>query len=118
MEPTEQEIRTITLTQPVPTPMGMMPMPVETTVYDVTFKRTCKYGEICVEPVPPEQYRVSGDCRSLDPCNARMVGQERDDVTRTELIEMGLIRHRGQSAGAFRYQRLSSQEDGALRQVR
>jgi hypothetical protein len=72
-----------------PTPMGMMPVPSDVTVYDVTFKRTCKSGKVCIEPVPPEQYRISGDSRSLDPSSARMVGQERDDVTRTELLEMG-----------------------------
>jgi hypothetical protein len=70
-------------------PMGLMPVQVETTVYDVKFRRTCKSGRVCVEPVPPEQYRISADARSVEPGNARMVGQERDDVTRTELLEMG-----------------------------
>ena len=89
MEPKEQDQRVIEMTQTIPTPMGMMPQTVQVPVYDVTFKRTCKYGRVCIEPVPPEQYRISGDARSLDPCKARMVGQERDDVTRTELLEMG-----------------------------
>ena len=89
MEATEQNTREVMQTQQVPTPMGNMPMQVPATVYDVTFKRTCKYGQVCIEPVPPEQYRISADARSLDPGKARMVGQERDDVTRTELLDMG-----------------------------
>ena len=31
------------------------------TVHDVRFKRTCKKKRICVEPVPPEEYRISSD---------------------------------------------------------
>ena len=89
LEPLEKEERQVTYTIPQQTPMGMMPVPTPMTVYDVEFKRTCKYGEVCVEPVPPEQYRISADSRSLDPSKARMVGQERDDVTRTELLAMG-----------------------------
>ena len=59
------------------------------TTHDVVFKRKNKKGKIKVENVPPEQYRISNDARGLDPSCARFVGQERDDVTRAELIEMG-----------------------------
>src|SRR4249920_1666683 len=71
LEATEQETRQIMLTQNIQTPMGAMPQQMPTTIYDVTFKRTCKTGQVCIEPVPPEQYRISGDARSLDPSKAR-----------------------------------------------
>lgn len=58
------------------------------TVHDVTFKRVSKQGQVRVESVPPEEYRISSDARSLDPSGARMVGQERM-VTRSELLAMG-----------------------------
>lgn len=58
------------------------------TVYDVKFRRVAKNGCIKIANVPPEEYRISSDARSLDPCGARMVGHERE-VTRSELIEMG-----------------------------
>lgn len=61
---------------------------VKATVYDVTFKRTSKSGRVNVINVPPEEYRISGDSRSVNPCDARMVGQERD-ITRSDLIAMG-----------------------------
>ena len=58
------------------------------TLHDVVFKRKSKRGKACVQPVPPEEYRISADSRSVDPCDARMVGQDRE-VTRSELLEMG-----------------------------
>lgn len=58
------------------------------TVHDITFRRISKTGCVKVENVPPEEYRISGDSRSLDPSGARMVGRERI-VTRSELLEMG-----------------------------
>lgn len=61
---------------------------VEATVHDITFKRTSKSGQVRVEPVPPEEYRISSDARSVDPRSARMVGHERE-VSRSELLEMG-----------------------------
>lgn len=62
---------------------------VEEITHDVAFKRTAKKGQVRIENVPPEQYRISADTRTLDPCTARFVGQERDDVTRAELLSMG-----------------------------
>ena len=57
-------------------------------VHDITFRRVCKYGRVRVENVPPEEYRISADARSLNPSCARMVGQERE-ATRSELLDMG-----------------------------
>ncbi|MEQ8504594.1 MAG: hypothetical protein RIB80_04660 [Rhodospirillales bacterium] len=62
---------------------------VERTVFDITIRRVSKKGRVRVENVPPEEYRISADARSLDPSAARMVGHERDDVTRSELLAMG-----------------------------
>lgn len=59
----------------------------EATLYDVSFKRRTRRGRACVEPVPPEEYRISADSRSVDPCGARMVGQE-SEKTRSELLAM------------------------------
>lgn len=75
---------------------GMVPVEVEpgvfvetpATLHDVEFKRTSKTGRARVEPVPPGEYRISADSRSVDPRDARMVGQERE-ITRSELMEMG-----------------------------
>lgn len=57
-------------------------------VHDITFRRIRKHGRISVENVPPEEYRISNDSRSIDPTGARMVGHERE-VTRDELLAMG-----------------------------
>lgn len=59
------------------------------TLHDIKVRRVEKDGCAHVENVPPEQFRISSDSRSLNPSKARMVGQERDDVTRSELLEMG-----------------------------
>src|SRR5690606_37912586 len=58
------------------------------TVHDIQFRRVAKSGRVRIEPVPPEEYRISADARSLDASKARMVGHERK-VTRSELLEMG-----------------------------
>lgn len=57
-------------------------------VHDIKFHRVSKIGRARVDNVPPEEYRISADSRSLDPSSARMVGQERE-ATRSELLEMG-----------------------------
>jgi hypothetical protein len=58
------------------------------TLYTVQFKRVCKRGVYRVENVPPEEYRISSDARTINPSKARMVGQERT-VPRSELLAMG-----------------------------
>jgi hypothetical protein len=62
---------------------------VEGTVHDIKFRRTKKRGAVCIENVPPEEMRISKDARHLDPGKARMVGQEREDLTRQDLLDMG-----------------------------
>lgn len=64
---------------------------VEVEVQDIVFNRHTKGGKICVQNVPPEEYRISSDARSVNPCEARMVGHERE-MKRSDLIEMGFDR--------------------------
>jgi hypothetical protein len=71
---------------PIINPMTLQPL--EITYHDIKFRRTAKVGRVRVENVPPEEYRISSDARSLDPTKARMVGQERL-VKRSELVAMG-----------------------------
>lgn len=59
--------------------------------HDIQVKRVSKQKKYCVENVPPEEYRISSDARSLDPACARMVGQERL-ITRSDLLAMGFDR--------------------------
>ncbi|NIR49996.1 hypothetical protein GWO43_15975 [candidate division KSB1 bacterium] len=61
---------------------------VEVTVFDIAAKRLASRGRVRIENVPPEEYRISSDARSLDPSDARFVGQE-SEKKRHELIEMG-----------------------------
>lgn len=82
LEPIEQAERTSETIDPM---TGQL---VIATVHDVEFRRVSKSGRARVENVPPEEYRISADSRSLDPSGARMVGHERL-ATRSELIEMG-----------------------------
>lgn len=63
--------------------------PVMATVHDIKVKRRSKVGRCRVGNVPPEEYRISGDVRSLSPVGVRLVGQEREAVTRSELRSMG-----------------------------
>lgn len=57
-------------------------------VHDIEFRRTRTSGQLCIENVPPEEYRISADAKRLNPSKARMVGHE-TEKTRTELLEMG-----------------------------
>jgi len=59
------------------------------TVHDIEFRRINKSGRIVIANVPPDEFRISGDSKNLDPSTARMVGHERTDMTRSELLEMG-----------------------------
>lgn len=60
----------------------------EMILHNIEFKRITKKGRVVYECVPPEEYRISGDSRSLDPSKARMVGREKP-VPRSDLIDMG-----------------------------
>lgn len=89
LEPIEREEREEDVTAITEQVTGMEARePITTTVHDVVFERRTKKGRVRVMPVPPEEYRVSSDCRTLNPADARFVGHERE-VTRSELIEMG-----------------------------
>jgi len=94
----------------VATPMGE----VEVTVHDVEFRRVTKDGRPKVENLPPEEYRVSSDCRDMDPSGARMVGHERE-VTRDELLAMGfdkkVVRDLSPDGGATVYTEKYARED-------
>jgi len=57
-------------------------------VHDIKFKRVVKGGQVRIDNVPPDEFRISGDARSLDPSKARMVSHERE-VTRDKLLRMG-----------------------------
>jgi hypothetical protein len=87
LEPLERDSREIPVTLPPMMP-GMPPMQGMETVHDIKFRRTTKVGRVRVENVPPEEYRISSDSRSLDPSKARMVGQERL-IKRSDLLAMG-----------------------------
>jgi hypothetical protein len=60
----------------------------QTVTHDVLFRRVSTSGRVRVDNVPPEEFRISSDARSIDPSEARMVGQERE-ITRSDLIAMG-----------------------------
>lgn len=62
--------------------------PITETVHDIEFKRVTKRPRVKVDNVPPEEYRISADARSLDPTEARMVGHERTEK-RSDLLDMG-----------------------------
>lgn len=82
LEPLERSERTEYIVDPV----SGMETPIQ--VHDVEFRRVCKSGKVSVENVPPEEYRISSDARSLNPSKARMVGHERL-VKRSDLRDMG-----------------------------
>lgn len=85
----DPELEPVERTEREPGP-GELPGP-DGLVHDIEFRRVRKAGKLCVDNVPPEEYRISGDSKDLNPSNARMVGQERE-ITRTALIEMGFDR--------------------------
>lgn len=88
LEPIGKEEREEEQLVPTQTPLGVMPMKQMVKVYDVEYRRTIKDGRVRYAPVPPEEYRISGDACSPDPCTARFVGHE-TTPTRSALIEMG-----------------------------
>lgn len=56
--------------------------------HNIKFNRVSKKGRVRVDNVPPNEYRISSDARSVDPKDARMEGRERL-ITRSELLAMG-----------------------------
>lgn len=71
----------------VPGPAGMMEMPIET--FDVKVKRVVRSGRLKVECIEPEDFLLSREATQIE--GARFVSH-RQDVTRSDLIEMGFDR--------------------------
>lgn len=60
----------------------------EIEVHDIEFRRVTTKKRVKVENVPPEEFRISSDARSLDLSSPRMVGRERQ-IKRSDLLGMG-----------------------------
>lgn len=72
----------------VPGPTGeMMPMPIDT--FDVKVKRVVRSGRLKVECIEPEDFLLSREATEIE--GARFVAH-RQDVSRSDLIEMGFNR--------------------------
>lgn len=84
-EHTEDEVEI-----PVPEMPGMPPQPpLKVTTHDLVITRTLPGGRVCVVPVPPEEFLISRDARSIE--DARLVGHKRQRYV-SELIEEGFDR--------------------------
>lgn len=57
--------------------------------YGVKLSRTNKVGKVCIDPCPPEEMRVSGNCRSLILRNVDYI-EHRTEKTISDLRQMGL----------------------------
>ena len=55
-------------------------------LHDVVIHRTRLYGQVRIEPVPPEEFLIARRCKSIDSANFVC---HRTTKTRTELVEMG-----------------------------
>ena len=55
-------------------------------LHDVVIHRTRLYGQVRIEPVPPEEFLIERRCKSIDSANFVC---HRTNKTRTELVEMG-----------------------------
>src|SRR5690606_21757424 len=112
LEPVTHDEREDTILVPTQTAIGVINQPQPVTVHDIEFKRTSMKGRVCVEPIPPEEYRISQDARSVDPTKARMVGQE-GERTRSELIDMGFDKALVDSLPAYTAETRWSEESQA-----
>ena len=55
-------------------------------LHDCVIHRTRKYGQVRIEPVPPEEFLIERRCKSIDTANFVC---HRTNKTKTELVEMG-----------------------------
>ena len=55
-------------------------------LHDVVIHRTKLYGQVRIEPIPPEEFLIERRCKSIDTANFVC---HRTNKTKTELIEMG-----------------------------
>jgi len=72
--------------QPAMDEMGQPIIPAMPQLFDATIKRTIKSGRIAIEAVPPEEFLLSRNARSLEDSS---VVAHRKMATVAELIEMG-----------------------------
>ena len=70
----------------IPSIDGSQPQSHEVVTHDVVITRTTEKGRVCVVPVPPEEFLISRDARSIP--DARFVGHRRKR-TLSELKEEG-----------------------------
>jgi hypothetical protein len=63
--------------------MGNMPQPI---LHDVVIKRTDESGQVCIEPVPPEEFLINKYAKGIE--DARFVGH-RVKKTKSELLSAG-----------------------------
>ena len=55
-------------------------------LHDVVIHRTRKYGQVRIDPIPPEEFLIERRCKSIDTANFVC---HRTNKTKTELVEMG-----------------------------
>lgn len=60
-----------------------------TQLHDAKIKRTCKYGQVKLSAIAPEDFLINSEATSIK--NARLTGNK-EQKTRSELIEMGFDR--------------------------
>ena len=58
-------------------------------LHDVVIHRTRKYGQVRIDPIPPEEFLIERRCKSIDTANFVC---HRTNKTKTELVEMGYDR--------------------------
>ena len=61
----------------------------EITFHDVVIQRTRMYGQVRIDPIPPEEFLIERRCKSIDTANFIA---HRTNKTKTELVEMGYDR--------------------------
>ena len=69
--------------------MGVLPPPAPVMLHDMKIRTTRKKGRVRIEPVPPEEFWISRDARTI--ASARAVGH-RKRVTASHLLELGYPR--------------------------
>ena len=79
----QEEILAETVQQ---TPDG--PMPVITVTYNVTIKRTDTRGQVCIEPVPPEEFLISPEESEMNIQKVTFCGHQTEKRV-FELVAMG-----------------------------
>lgn len=76
---------------------NMPPQMTAITTHDVVITKVDKCGRVCVEPMPPEEFLISKDARSIE--DARLVGHRRKRTV-SSLVEDGFDRNIVESLGS------------------